>query len=219
MKPIVIIPAYNTSKLLPKLIDNVKNYIPDIIVIDDGSTDETSASAENVGARVIRHEINRGKGSALKDAFEVMVNEGYDIGITIDSDGQHEPKYIPDFLMAYERTRADLIIGSRLLDGADMPWDRRFSNWTTSKLMTYLLKTKIDDLQCGYRLYSKNLIEQVKLESMRFELETEIIIKAVKMGITPLFIPIKVDYGFGFPTRMNRLVDTIRWCRAVLEYI
>jgi dolichol-phosphate mannosyltransferase len=102
---------------------------------------------------------------------------------------------------------------------ANMPWERRFSNWTTSYLLSQLLKVKIEDLQCGYRLYSRRLLESLNLESDRFELETEIVIKAVHGGMMPHFIPIKVEYGYGFPTQMNRFTDTLRWCRRVLEDI
>ncbi|HBC45950.1 MAG TPA: hypothetical protein DCZ43_02780, partial [candidate division Zixibacteria bacterium] len=94
----------------------------------------------------------------------------------------------------------------------DMPWQRRFSNWTTSHLLSLLLKVKIEDLQCGYRVYSKRLLEQLQLESDHFELETEIVIKAIKAGIMPHFIPIKVEYGYGFPTQMSPIADTLRWC-------
>jgi glycosyltransferase involved in cell wall biosynthesis len=219
MKPIAIIPAYNSANYLEKLIPRVKEYIPDNLVINDGSTDQTSLIAEQSGATVLSHVKNLGKGAALKTGFQYAVENNYDPIITLDSDGQHDPKYIHDFLRAYTESNCDIIIGSRVYDKADMPWDRRFSNWATSHIVSLLLKTKIEDLQCGYRLYSRKLIESLSLESDRFELETEIVIKAFKAGFVPHFIPIVVEYGFGFPTQMNRFVDTIRWWRCVLEYL
>jgi glycosyltransferase involved in cell wall biosynthesis len=219
MKTLVIIPAYNTAGYVAKLIPSVKQYVSDIVVINDGSTDETSNVARAAGAEVLRHERNLGKGAALKTGFSYALGRDFDVVITLDSDGQHNPAYIPAFLTAFSKAGADLIIGSRLRDKADMPLDRRFSNWTTSRLISALLRTKIDDLQCGYRLYSRKLLADIQLESDRFEFETEIVIKAVKSGFKPVFIPIKVEYGPGFPTQINRLTDTLRWCRRVIETI
>jgi glycosyltransferase involved in cell wall biosynthesis len=218
-KPLVLIPAYNSFNYLEKLIPGVLKYIPDILVVDDGSTDATTELADSPGVHILRHSSNRGKGAALKTGFDYALREGFEVIVTLDSDGQHDPQYIPAFLKAYEDTNCDLIIGSRIHDKVDMPWDRRFSNWTTSHLLSLLLRAKIEDIQSGYRLYSRRLLESLHLESDRFELETEIVIKAVQSGMMPNFIPIRVEYGYGFPSQMNRFSDTLRWCRRVLEFL
>ena len=219
MKPLVLIPAYNSAEFLPKLLPDVKSHVPDILVVDDGSTDATAEIAESLGVNLLRHPANRGKGAALKTGFAFALENGYDLVITIDSDGQHQPQYIPAFLQAYEETGSDIIIGSRIRDKASMPCPRRFSNWTTSHLLSLLIRVKIEDLQCGFRLYSRRLLETVRLESDHFELETEIVIKAVQAGMPPHFVQIKVEYGYGFPSHMKGFTDTMRWCRRVLEYI
>jgi glycosyltransferase involved in cell wall biosynthesis len=219
MKPLALIPAYNSAGFLPRLLPDIKNHIPDIVVVDDGSSDSTSQIAESRGANIIRHPANLGKGAALKSGFNFALENGYDIVITLDSDGQHKPQYIPSFLQTYASGGSDLIIGSRIRDKSDMPLPRRFSNWTTSHLLSRLMKVKIEDLQSGFRLYSRKLLESVSLESDHFELETEIVIKAIQAGMPPHFIPIKVEYGYGFPSHMNGFVDTLRWCRRVLELI
>lgn len=219
MKPLALIPAYNSAEYLLKLLPEIESQIQDILVIDDGSSDATSQIAESMGVNLLRHDTNRGKGAALKTGFAYALDKGFDAVITLDSDGQHQPQYIPAFIKEYANTTGDLIIGSRIADKADMPFPRRFSNWTTSHLLSLLIKTRIDDLQCGFRLYSRRLLETVHLESDHFELETEIVIKAVQAGMIPHFIPIKVEYGYGFPSHMNEFRDTLRWCRMVLEYI
>jgi glycosyltransferase involved in cell wall biosynthesis len=219
MKPLALIPAYNSSEFLANLLPDIKNHISDILVVDDGSTDATSQIAQSVGVNYICHPSNLGKGAALKTGFNFALDNGFDIVITLDSDGQHKPQYIPSFLQSYANSGRDLIIGSRIRDKVDMPFPRRVSNWTTSHLLSLLLRIKIEDLQSGFRLYSRRLLESVFLESDHFELETEIVIKAVQAGMPPHFIPIKVEYGYGFPSHMNGFVDTLRWCRRVLELI
>jgi glycosyltransferase involved in cell wall biosynthesis len=212
-------PAYNSADTIAKAVEGVFSYIPNVIVVDDGSSDRTGEIAESVGAAVVRLDKNRGKGAALSAGFNFALEAGYDIIITLDSDGQHNPKYIPAFLNAFHETRTDLIIGSRITKMSFMPWDRRFSNWATSHILSALLKKKIEDSQSGYRLYSERFLRSVQFESQRFEVETEAIIKAVQGGFSLQFIPITVEYIDGFPTHMNRLVDTCRWCRKVLELI
>lgn len=217
MKTIAVIPAYNSADSLSLLLPAVKAQLSDIVVIDDGSADETSLVASREGVEVIRHETNRGKGAALKTGFAYALENGYDLIITLDSDGQHDPKYIPLFQQAYNKSGADLIIGSRAGNKGDMPWDRRFSNRITSFILTLLLKKSIEDSQCGYRLISRRLLESINLESERFELETELIIKAARAGFNIEFLPIMVRYEKAFPTHISRFPDTLRWCRKVFE--
>jgi glycosyltransferase involved in cell wall biosynthesis len=219
MKTLAIIPAYQTADYLKDVITNTQKYLADVLVVDDGSGGSISQVAEANGALIECHLINRGKGVALKTGFRYAIEHNYDTVITLDSDGQHAPSYIPDFLEAHERYRADMIIGSRTRHQADMPLDRRFSNFMTSRFLTLMLGQKIEDSQSGFRLISVPLLKALSLKSDRFQLETEIIIKAVKAGYKIGFIPIKVVYGKKFPSSINRWLDTCRWLEMVLEEI
>jgi glycosyltransferase involved in cell wall biosynthesis len=219
MKLLILIPAYQAVPYIENIVESVKKYGHDILIVDDGSTDETANIVLAHRLDVISHPVNKGKGAALKTGFAHALEYGYDAVITLDSDGQHSPSYIPDFIAAYQRTGADLIIGSRKEDIADMPWDRRLSNWLTSKTLSLLLGLPIEDSQCGYRFITADLLRNLELKSDRFQLETEIIIKAVKQGFKLRFVPIKVIYGRRFPSSMNRLVDTLRWITMVIEEI
>ncbi len=219
MNILYLIPAYNSELNIRSVIDRVSDYTDNILVVDDGSVDETSHVVMNSRATLICHPVNRGKGAALKSGFAYALENNYEAVITLDADGQHDPKYIPGFLELYGSTKADMIIGSRAGDKADMPRDRRVSNFLTSGILTLLTGCSIEDSQCGYRLISRRLLESVILESNRFELETEIIIKAVQQGFKIRFLPIKVVYGKKFPTSMNRTLDTLRWLKMVLEQI
>jgi len=219
MKTLAIIPAYQTADYLTDVITRTKKYLADILVVDDGSGGSIRKVAEENAALVECHIINRGKGAALKTGFGYAIEHGYDTVITLDSDGQHDPDYIPDFLAAHEKYRADLIIGSRTGHKADMPFDRRCSNYLTSHFLSLMLGQKIEDSQSGYRLISVPFLKAVKLKSDRFQLETEIIIKAVKAGFKIDFVPIKVVYGKNFTSSINRWLDTYRWLEMVLEEI
>jgi glycosyltransferase involved in cell wall biosynthesis len=219
MRLLAIIPAYQAVSYLKGVIESTKDRVSDILVIDDGSTDGTSEIAKTCGAEVIRHDINRGKGAALKTGFAYAVEKDYEAVITLDADGQHDPKFIPDFLSAQAKTGAAIVIGSRMHDKADMPWQRRCSNYLTSRVLSILLHTKIEDSQSGYRLIRTELLKNLPLQSDRYQLETEIIIKAVKAGHKVAFVPIKVIYGLDFPTSISGWTDTFRWLKLVLREI
>lgn len=214
-----MIPALNAFDTLSKLLPAVKAHIEDVLVVDDGSVESDPELASRFGVKIIRHERTRGKGAALKTGFAYALDNSFDSVITIDSDGQHDPAFIRTFLRAFEKTGSELIIGSRLDDRADMPLARRFSNTITSKFLSLILQKKIEDSQCGYRLISRRVLAGITLESDHFELETEIIIKAVRAGFNLEFLPIRVLYGKQFPTHISGPADTVRWCRLVLKLI
>jgi len=219
MRTLAIIPAYQVAPYLTNVIDGTKKYLDDILVVDDGSTDNTGDIAKACNVYVITHETNNGKGAALKTGFDYAIKHGYEAVITLDGDGQHSPKYIPGFFRAHDKTQAGLIIGSRVHDKADMSFPRRCSNFLTSHILSYLLRTQIEDSQSGYRLITIPLLKKVRLNSDRYQLETEIIIKAVQEGYKIGFTPIKVVYGKNFPSQINHMADTFRWIKMVLEEV
>ncbi|MCD6163325.1 MAG: glycosyltransferase family 2 protein [candidate division Zixibacteria bacterium] len=219
MKTVAIIPTYQTAPYIKDVITDTKNYLNDILVVDDGSTDGSGDIASDCGVKVITHETNNGKGAALKTGFNYAIKHGYDAVITLDADGQHKAKYIPDFMNMYAKTRAGLIIGSRKSDKADMSFPRRCSNFLTSHMLSFLLCAYIEDSQSGYRLITTDLLKQVELKSDRYELETEIIIRAITHGFKTAFVPIKVVYGANFPSSISHFADTFRWVKMVLEEI
>ncbi len=219
MKTLVIIPAYQVAPYLKNVIDEAKKYLEDILVVDDGSSDGSGELARDCGVIVITHETNRGKGAALKTGFDYAIRHDYEAVITLDGDGQHDPKYIPGFFKTHDKTRAGLIIGSRVHDKADMSFPRRCSNFLTSRILSYLLHTRIEDSQSGLRLITVPLLKRVRLKSDRYQLETELIIRAIQNGFKIRFTPIKVVYGKNFPSQINHMADTFRWIKMVLEEI
>jgi len=169
--------------------------INDVVVVDDGSKDDTAQLAKDAGAIVLKHEINRGKGAALKTGFNYAVENGYDAVVTMDSDGQHDPEDIPRFLNALNSFKSGIIIGSRMNDITTMPAIRKCTNKLTSYVNSTFAHQRIDDSQSGFRLITTDVFRTIKLETDRFETESEILIKASKAGFKIISVPIKTIYG------------------------
>lgn len=212
----VIIPALNAQRTLPKVAVDARVQHEPVIVIDDGSTDSTGAVARAVGATVLRHDVNRGKGAALKTGFAWALEQGYEGVITLDADGQHLPGEIPKFLAAREETKADLIIGGRShLFGGMLPRRRnanRFSAWCIAKASG----APITDSQSGFRFYSANLLRTLRLRTNGFDMESEVIVLAGRRGLKIVTIPIDLGFVDGLSTSHYRpLKDTLRIAWAV----
>ena len=210
-RTLVIIPAFNAAKTVGDVVRSCKEILAAVVVINDGSRDDTAAVARAAGADVIDHPQNRGKGAALKTGFTYAVQHQFDVVITLDADGQHLPREIPKFLGAREATGADLIIGGRAhLFGKMLPRRRlanRFSAWSISKAAG----TRVTDSQSGFRLYSTNLLRDVRLRTDGFDMESEIIVQAGRRGFKIITIPIDLGFVDGISTSHYKpLKDTLR---------
>ena len=206
-----LIPALNAERTLPRVAAETRAQLEPLIVIDDGSSDATGEVARAVGAIVLRHEVNRGKGAALKTGFAWALENGFDGVITLDADGQHLASEIPKFIAAREETRADLIIGGRAhLFQHMLPRRRnanRFSAWCISKCAG----VKVPDSQSGFRFYSAHLLRSVKLRTNGFDMESEVIVRAGRGGFRIVTIPIDLGFVDGLSTSHYKpLADTLR---------
>ena len=164
-----------------------------MVVVDDGSTDETSAVAGAAGAEVLRQEPNQGKGAALRRGFAHALEAGATAVLTLDADGQHDPACAPDFLAAWHGRGAPLIIGRR--DFAQMPLSRRIANNLGTRTFSWAVGRHIADNQSGYRLIARPLLSHL-LESREagFEFEVEMITDAIRAGLTIDWVPIPTIY-------------------------
>lgn len=214
----VLIPAYNASHSLRGVLEGIKGYGLDIVVVDDGSTDATAEVAEELGIRVLRHRINRGKGIALKTGFRFLLLLGYRAVITMDADGQHDPTYIPHFIRSYQEGKGEIIIGSRSEEFGKMNWLRRFWNKLGVKAVSKLTDTPLTDTQSGYRLIKGEVLRCLPLCASGYEAELELLIKACKRGHTVVNIPTTTHYADGTPSSHFRPVrDTWLNCRTFLQ--
>jgi len=207
-----LIPAFNAAQSLPNLLLQVNKHLPDILVVDDGSTDNTAEAARQGGATVIRLEKNRGKGNALKTGFKAALDAGFTAVLTLDADGQHDPERIPEFLMLASPDA--LIIGCREARLEKMPFPRILSNQITSSMLSMLTGTLLRDSQSGYRLIGCEILSKVELETDHFETESELLLKAARLGYRPQFLPIPTRYD-GERSFMRPALDTARFIRLL----
>jgi len=212
----VVIPAFQAAETLGELIRRCGVYlyreVSGIVVVDDGSTDKTGEVARASGAHVIAHPVNRGKGAALLTGFAEATARRWDAAITLDADGQHDPRSIPGFIAEHQRTGADIIVGTRARSGSRMPLPRRVSNRLSSAVVSWLAGVRIEDSQSGYRLIARRVWESIPLCGQRYDLESELLIKAGRRGYRIVPFPIETLYGdetsFFHPLR-----DTARMIR------
>lgn len=215
-KILVLIPAFNAEKTISSLIDQISPFIPgkDILVVDDGSTDKTYQLAKENGANCLQHKKNKGKGEALKTGFEYAVKENYSGVITLDSDLQHDPKFIPEFIRVAENGTSDILVGTRQIELKTMPFPRWLTNNVTSIIVSILGDTKVRDSQSGYRYISTEVLRSFKLSTKKYELESEILIKAGRKGFKIAPVPISTIYH-GSKSFINPLVDTGRFIKLM----
>ena len=191
----VIIPTYNNAKTLKRVIEGVLSYTSNIVIINDGSTDDTAQILQNYKQlTIIGLPQNKGKGNALQIGFKEALKQGFDYTITIDSDGQHYPKDIPVFLEELNTTDEPvLLIGSRNMQHESVPKKSSFGNRFSNFWFWFETGTKLSDTQSGYRLYPLKYLPK-KLYTNKFEFEIEVIVRTAWKNVAVKNIPIRVLY-------------------------
>jgi len=223
----IIIPCYNEANqisiLLKNLIDNHQYMSNDILVVDDGSVDDTVKIAESFNVNVLSLKINQGKGMAIYSGINFFnahnnnAHNNIEGVIIIDGDNQHDPKYIKYFLEEFEKTKSNLIIGTRNFKSKEMPFPRKLSNTITSFLISKLVKQKIDDSQSGYRFLDREAMNIFEPKNLGFQAESEMIIQISKKGLKISSIPIKTIYlEDGRPSHINPIKDTLKFIKWYL---
>lgn len=211
----VAIPAFEAAATVGAVVRRTLRVHPDVIVVDDGSGDGTGDAARACGVPVLVHDVNYGKGRALKTAFDHLFARGYDAVVTIDADGQHPPEELPNLVAAWA-SGADLVLGTRAHLFAEMSAVRRASNGTSSWLISHVAGAELPDCQTGYRLYTKPLVETVGFPEPRFEAESAVIVRAVRHGFKVVGVPVRLDKADGRATSHYRpVVDSLRIAGAV----
>jgi len=204
---IACIPAYNEEKTIAKVVLKAKKYVDKVIVCDDGSTDMTAEIAEAMGAKVIRHERNKGYGAALASLFKAARGENASAMIILDADLQHNPDDIPKLLSPIIKGEADIVIGSRFLNGKEkLPRYRSLGIKVITKLTKRVSYKDITDAQSGFRAYSRKAIYSITPSEQGMGASTEILLKAKEQGLRIKEIPIEIKYDVEKPSTQNPIL-------------
>lgn len=196
LKCCVLVPTYNNSKTIEEVIKSTLQYCDDVILVNDGCTDNTAQILANYPQlHVVTHSVNKGKGVALRNGFKKAVELGFDYVISIDSDGQHFPKDFVLFLDKIEEEPGSLIIGARNMTVENVPSKSTFGNKFSNFWFWAETGIKLPDTQSGYRLYPVQRLKKVWLFTTKFELEIEVIVKTAWRGIPVTYVPVSVYYA------------------------
>lgn len=214
----VVIPAYNAAQTIRDVIKGSLQYVSDVIVADDGSTDDTANIAAEAGARVILIEKNFGKGNALKALFRKAIDEGYDAVISVDADGQHDPADIPRFIESHYNCPESVIVGSRMHDIHKIPRGRYNSMHVARFYVSLGANQFIEDTQCGFRLYPLSTVKNILLTTEQYVTETEFLLKAGDSGVKIRPLEIETIYSNNV-SHFKPVTDIVAISFYVISYL
>jgi glycosyltransferase involved in cell wall biosynthesis len=205
-----VIPCFNEARTIAPLVMAVRQRLPSVIVVDDGSTDGSSNLARAAGATVVSHERNLGKGAALRTGLALALKQGFEWALTLDGDGQHAPEDLPALLQCAGQTGALLVVGNRMHNARAIPWLRRQVNRWMSRKLSRLAGRHLPDTQCGLRLVHLGTWAALPLKTDRFEVESETLMAFLAAGRRVEFVPIRVVRN-GRRSHIHPVADTLRW--------
>ncbi len=201
----VVIPAYNEDKAIYSVVKKTRSLgLQNIIVVNDGSTDNTLSTSLNAGAQCISHKINRGKGAATKTGIEAAKKLDAQIVVTIDGDGQHDPGDINNLIKPIINCQADVVLGTRSFNLKTMPLTKIAQNYTANLVTKLLYGYSVSDSQSGFRAYSRRALEVIETKSDSYEYESEIVREINWHKLSYSEIPIKTKYTTHSTTKTSR---------------
>lgn len=211
---LAVIPGYQEGPRVGRVVEVAARHLP-VVVVDDGSSDDTAARAEAAGATVIRQVPNQGKGAALREGFRHALERGFEAVVTLDADGQHDPAEIPRFLAAFEADRPELIVGKRNFNA--MPPVRRLSNTVGGLIVSAAVGRRIPDNQSGYRLIGRCLMTEL-LDSREagFAFEVEMIARCIALDLPVAWVPIRTIYA-GEPSHIRPWAHFVGFLRTARD--
>lgn len=218
MNVCILIPAYNESKTITQLVTGVKDMGLHVVVVDDGSVDNTALLASEAGAIVLSNKRNQGKGATLQKGFQYVVDKKYDGVICMDGDGQHAIADLDNFLNSPNLQKNTVINGNRMTNSKDMPFVRLYTNRFMSFLISSVCGQKVPDTQCGFRYIGRDILQSIQLTSGCYEIESEILIKSSKKGFSIHSVPIQTIYQ-GEASHIRPVRDTVRFFAYLLKEV
>ncbi|MEA3213464.1 MAG: hypothetical protein QOE70_6521 [Chthoniobacter sp.] len=211
-----LIPCYFEEKHIEEVARRTRVQLDTVLVVDDGSTDGTGAAARTAGVEVLRHEVNQGKGAAIKTGLRALSSRpGIEYVLVLDGDGQHLPEEIPQFLAEANRSRAPLLVGSRMSDLEAMPLVRKLTNLFMSAQISHVCGQKIPDTQCGFRMIHRDLAAMLcAAPSSQYDYETEMLVIASRQGCRIKDVPVSTIYG-DEKSKIHPVRDTLRFFKLM----
>lgn len=214
MRTAACIPALNAEPTIGRMVIGCQRYVDFVLVCDDGSSDLTGAIAEKLGALVIKHDRNMGKGEALRSLFLEARKLGVDAMVTLDADGQHFPDDIPAVLQPLIENKAEIVIGSRFLKMAnEIPAHRK----TVNVMLNKLTNNSVSDTQSGFRGYGRRAIEEITPSEMGMGVDSEILMSASELGFSICEVPVSVKYGEGKTSIHNPIFHTMDVISSIVK--
>ncbi|MDN3517122.1 glycosyltransferase family 2 protein [Aquisalimonas lutea] len=213
MRVVAVIPAFNEAATVAGVAERARRYCP-VVVVDDGSTDDTVASLADVDVTVLRNEGNRGKAASLWNGFAHALASGFDAVVTLDADGQHAPEEIPRLVAAAEANPGSIVIAARTVKQDRVPPLRLFANRTANFWISWAAGYHVTDSQSGFRLYPAALLRRLALpvdRSRSFVFESEVLIAAARLGVRSVPVPVEAIYPDNArPSHYHGARDTAR---------
>ena len=214
----ILIPVHNGGPFLERVLDGLAAYPVAVWVVDDGSTDDTASRVRSRPVRLLRLPVRSGKGSAIRHGLEhILSDSSPEWVLFMDADGQHRPEEVPRFLSAMGR-EVDFLIGSRMGEAENFPLHRLRTNRVGSTILRLMSGHAVPDTQCGFRALRADRLRGMRLESGGFEVETEILLKALRAGARWKPVPVSAVYD-GQGSHFRPVADTYRICMAALRYV
>ncbi len=189
-----IIPAYQAAATVGAVVAGARGMCARVIVVDDGSADATGAAAAAAGAEVVRHPANAGKGAAIQTGLRTLAADGIARALTLDADGQHFPSEMPVLLAASDATPRAIVVGVRRKEGQPIARANKLGNWVADRFLRLIAGRPIPDTQSGFRIYPVAATLALGATGLRYEYETEILLRAARAGVPVLGVPIRVYY-------------------------
>jgi len=216
-----IIPAFRAAATIEAVITGTRGVLGSVLVVDDGSPDETGVRAAAAGAEVLRLEPNQGKGAALAAGMRLLAGRGVTHALTLDADGQHLPSEIPLLLAASDADPSAIVVGIRQKQGFAIRRAARVGNWVADRAMRWIAGRPVPDTQSGFRVYPVAATLALGVRGTRYDFETEVLLRAARQGVPLVGVPVAVHY----PPIAERVshyrpwVDTLRIIRTVLRLL
>lgn len=201
-----LIPAFNCQTTIARVVRGVLAHVPVVLVVDDGSSDDTGGEAQRAGAYLLRLETNRGKGEAVRTGLPWLLARPFTHILMLDADGQHDPEDIPKFLALADQY--DLVVGNRLHTPRAIPAKRFWTNYIGTRALTLMTGFPLEDSQCGFRLVASWVLRRMELIGRRYSVDTEILVRAGRMRVSFAHVPVKVIYD-GQVSHFRPVRDTV----------